>query len=950
MTEHGPDQAIKNLVDALPGIVFTCSPEPGWPMRYHSEGCRALLGLSPDELNAGDGLQMYRMMPPHDAARLVQDIDEAIAARRPYTCEYRITTASGEEKWLWEKGRGVFDDEGRVLRLEGFISDISSLKQTEAALLQSEQQLRSVLGSSPIIVFVLDCKGVFTMTEGRALSSLGLQDSEHVGSSVFDVYRDEPLVIQDVQRALRGDTFTATVVVKGTAFETRYQPLRDARGEVDGVIGVSIDVTQRRRMEEALREAEGKYRGIFENAIEGIFQTTPDGCYLTANPMLARLYGYDSPQELLDSVNDIGDQLYVEPGRRDEFKRQMEARGMVENFESPIRRRDGRIIWISENAREIRDDNGVLQGYEGTTIDITARKEAEAALRLSENRLRDIVEHSSNLFYSHTPDHVFTYVSPQSREFFDCEPEAALVDWREFTTDNAVNLEAFQICQRAIDTGKAQPVYRLEIESRLGRRLWVEVNEAPVVRDGKTVAIVGALVDVTKRTAIEQKLKHQAFHDSLTGLPNRALFMDRLGHALARSNRREPPVHSRTAILFLDLDRFKIVNDSLGHDVGDQLLKTVAERLQGSLRPGDTAARLGGDEFTVLLEDVSDVNAAIHVAERIAMELQAPLTLNGQEVFATTSIGITISGDGTDTPDDLLRDADVAMYRAKSKGRSQYEVFDPEMNARALERLNLETDLWQAVERGELRVYYQPKVRLETGTICGFEALVRWQHPRHGLVSPADFIPLAEETGVILPIGNWVLREACRQARVWQDTRPDSEPLQMAVNLSARQLSQPNLTESVALILEETGLDPHRLKLEITESVVMGDAESSIRTLRELKALGVQLAIDDFGTGYSSLSYLRRFPVDTLKIDRSFINNLGSNVEDTEIVRAIISLAQTLKLEVTAEGIETQAQATELAGLSCDWGQGYHFARPLPADAISALLESNDATAQRVPA
>jgi EAL domain-containing protein (putative c-di-GMP-specific phosphodiesterase class I) len=296
-----------------------------------------------------------------------------------------------------------------------------------------------------------------------------------------------------------------------------------------------------------------------------------------------------------------------------------------------------------------------------------------------------------------------------------------------------------------------------------------------------------------------------------------------------------------------------------------------------------------------------------------------------------------------DKPDELLRDADVAMYRAKSAGPSQYEVFDPEMNARALERLSLETDLWQAVSRGELRVHYQPKVHLSTQKIVGLEALVRWEHPVHGTISPGVFIPLAEETGLILTIGQWVLREACRQARVWQGQSEDGSGLQMSVNLSSRQLQQPNLVQEIADILKETDLDPRLLKLEITESVVMSDAESTIRALRELKSLGVQLAIDDFGTGYSSLSYLRRFPVDTLKIDRSFISNLGINIEDTEIVRAIINLAKTLGLEVTAEGVETLEQVNQLNDLSCDWGQGFYFARPMPGDAISALIENGSA-------
>ncbi len=762
---------------------------------------------------------------------------------------------------------------------------------------------------------------------------------------------------------------------------------------------------KRGRIQKALQEAEAKYRSIFEGAIEGIYQTAPDGHYLTVNPALARIYGYDSPDEVLASIDDIARQLYVEPGRRDEFVREMREHDFVEGFESLIRRRDGSEIWISENARAIRDQSGALRGYEGTTIDITERKRAEderlraeEALRESENRLRDIVEHSSNLFYSHTPDGVLTYVSPQSRAFVDCEPEEALTHWTDFVTDHPLNREGQAITQRAIETGEAQPVYRLELKGKTGRTLWVEVNEAPVVRDGKTVAMVGALLDITERTRYESELKHQAFHDALTGLPNRALFMDRVGHALARSKRREPRGDEAAnresanresanresanrearageadatechAILFLDLDRFKNVNDSLGHEVGDRLLQAVARRLQNCLRPGDTAARLGGDEFTVLIEDIHEVRGATQVAERIAQELQPPFQVGGQQVFMTASIGIALSCSWQDNPDDLLRDADVAMYRAKHQGRAQYEVFDPQMNARALERLSLETDLWQAIERGELRVHYQPKVCLSDDRVVGFEALVRWQHPRLGLVPPADFIPLAEESGIILPLGRWVLREACGQARQWQQmqnehlqsqdgtsancsisakrgaangkacARPDWSELEMSVNISARQLQQPDLVSEVAEVLRASGLEPRLLRLEITESVVMGDAESAIRTLHELSALGVQIAIDDFGTGYSSLSYLRRFPIDTLKIARSFVANIGINVEDAEIVRAIISLGRTLGLCVIAEGVETREQAEQLRALQCQRAQGYYFAKPLPAPEAGALL------------
>ena len=700
------------------------------------------------------------------------------------------------------------------------------------------------------------------------------------------------------------------------------------------IIVVARDITDHKQAEAALSEAERKFRDIFENAVEGIFQTTPDGRYLSVNPALARIYGYAGPEELISQYHSIEHQLYVDPTRRADFVRLIEAHDMVASFEAQIYQKDGTVIWISENARAVRDANGQLLHYEGFVEDITERKQAEQARRASENKLRDIIEYSSNLFYSRDTDNILTYVSPQVEQFLDCQPEAALVPWIDFFTDNPINREGWLTAQRAIETGIAQPVYELELVGRKGRKIWVEVNEAPVVRDGQTIAMVGALIDITKRHSIEQQLKHQAYHDSLTNLPNRTLFMDRLEHTLARSYRQRTDI----AVLFLDLDRFKIVNDSLGHDVGDQLLQSVTQRLCRCLRPGDTVARLGGDEFTILMEDVEDVKDVIYVAERIAEELHSPFNLQGHRIFVTTSIGIAVGHAPESTPDTLIRDADVAMYRAKRKGPSRYEVYDPEMNARALERLTLENDLWQAVRRDELRVHYQPKVRLSNQELVGFEALVRWQHPVQGLIMPGDFIPLAEDTGMILGIGQWVLHEACRQAKVWQ-TRFSDKPLQMSVNLSARQLQQAGLVREIAEVLEETGLYPSCLKLEITESVVMEDAEATIRTLRDLKRLGVRLAIDDFGTGYSSLSYLRRFPVDNLKVDRAFVSNIGINTEDTEIVRAIITLAQALGLTVTAEGVETAEQASQLTALGCDWAQGYYFSKPVPADSVMTLLE-----------
>lgn len=773
---------------------------------------------------------------------------------------------------------------------------------------------------------ILQCAG--------ALNKLYLHPSEFLGRRMQDVLPPDAAKLFDgaikaVRRLHQPVTIEYQLPIKDSlcSFEACVAML-----DKEELLVVTRDITEARHNEEALREAEAKYRSIFENAIEGIFQSTPEGTYLTVNPALAKTYGYASPEELQGRVNDIQHQLYVEPGRREEFQQLIERDGEVANFESQIRRKDGSVIWISENARVVCDDSGELCSYEGTTIDITARKEAEEALRRSETRLRDIIEHSSNMFFVRTPEGVFTYVSPQSQQFLDCSPAEALCNWTEFFTDNPINQEGQAIIDYEVETGEPHGAYELELMGRTGRKIWVEVHEEPIVRKGKTSHIVGALVDITQRRDIENQLKHQAFHDALTGLPNRALFMDRLAHALETRRRRK----TKLAVLFLDLDRFKNVNDSLGHDIGDQLLKEAASRLHECLRVGDTVARLGGDEFTILMEDIQSEGDAIMIAERVAETLREPFTVQEHELFVTTSVGIAISHALNDTPDDLLRDADVAMYRAKHKGRAQFEVFDPDMNARALERLTIETDLWQAINREEMRVFYQPKFEIKTEKIVGFEALVRWQHPRFGMISPAEFIPLAEETGLILQIGRWVLVQALKQGHRWQEQTGD--PLEMSVNLSARQLTQPNIILEIADALEETKFPPEKLILEITESVVMADPEAAIRTLRELRALGVKIAIDDFGTGYSSLAYLKRFPVDILKIDRDFIQKLGVAEADFAIVRAIITLARALNLSVTAEGIETSAHLINLKNLECDRGQGYFFSRPLHTDAAGELL------------
>jgi diguanylate cyclase (GGDEF)-like protein/PAS domain S-box-containing protein len=481
---------------------------------------------------------------------------------------------------------------------------------------------------------------------------------------------------------------------------------------------------------------------------------------------------------------------------------------------------------------------------------------------------------------------------------------------------------------------------------RDGTTTWALWNVARVIdRESGEVRLISQAQDVTERKVSEERLIHNAFHDALTGLPNRALLMDHVKLTIARSKRRADHLF---AVLFLDLDRFKVINDSLGHLVGDQLLVGIARRLEQCLREGDTVARVGGDEFTILLEDIGSEDEAVEVAERIQRELSAPFNLEGHEVFTTASIGIALSTIGYDGPEDILRDADTAMYRAKSLGKARHEVFDKAMHAIAVNLLQMETDLRKALERRELYMLYQPIVSLDDFRLCGFEALVRWQHPERGLISPMDFIPVAEDTGQIIPIGEFALHEACRQMRRWQKLFPSDTPLFISVNLSGKQFNQPNLIEMVRSTLAKTRLEPRSLKLEITESVVMENIETATEMLRELREIGVQLAIDDFGTGYSSLSYLHRFPIDTLKIDRSFVTRMVDNSENIEIVRTIVMLAQNLGMDVVAEGVETKDQLALLRKLGCENGQGYYFSRPSTAVDAEKILGDTFARPQTV--
>ncbi len=469
-----------------------------------------------------------------------------------------------------------------------------------------------------------------------------------------------------------------------------------------------------------------------------------------------------------------------------------------------------------------------------------------------------------------------------------------------------------------------------------GRLVDVSILGTPVLGPMGQMAVYGIYRDISERKAAEEQLLHLAIRDELTGLANRALFRDLVARSIGRGKRREDYAY---AVMVLDIDRFKLVNESLGHSIGDQLVTAIARRLERCVRPGDTVARLGGDEYAVFLDDIRDVGDALRVAERIQNELKQPFVLGAQEVYASASIGIALSVAGYDRPEDFLRDADLAMYKAKEQGGARHEVFQAAMHAHTVALLQLETDLRHALERDEFVLHYQPIVSLVSGRVVGFEALARWRHPLRGLVQPAEFIPVAEDTGLIVPLGLWVLRDACRQIKIWQAQGVAGDvPLSISVNLSGKQLRQPDLVEQIARILKETAIDPRTLRLEITESVIVENAESAVTMLARLRALNVQLHMDDFGTGYSSLSYLHRFQIDTLKIDRSFVSNMGQRGENSEIVRTIVTLARNLGIDVIAEGVETEEQLALLRAIGCEQVQGFFFSEPVTAEAAVALI------------
>ena len=579
-----------------------------------------------------------------------------------------------------------------------------------------------------------------------------------------------------------------------------------------------------------------------------------------------------------------------------------------------------------------------LKNIEATKLQAEKAERHVDALRESEERFRSAFAHAAGMGLVAT-DGRWIQVNKSLCEMLGySEAELLKGNFQRYTHPDDLVLILEQLQKLREGT-----IRSLQLEQRYfhkkGQLRWVLLSVTTVNNaQNHSGDLIFQMQDISDRKQAEKKLVHDAFHDALTGLPNRMFFMDQLKQSLQRANQTQGLPF---AVLFLDFDRFKIINDSLGHMVGDQLLIAIANKLKASVRPRDTVARLGGDEFTILLDSLKDPDDAIDMARRLLSNLSEQFKLPGRDVFITASIGVALSTGGYEHAEDVLRDADTAMYRAKSLGRARYEIFDKGMNAPTTDLPQIETDLWRALERDELTLDYQPIVSLRTGRIVGFEALLRWLHPSRGMVSPLEFISVAEETGLIIPIGQWVLNQACRQTREWQKLYPQTPPLQVSVNLSPKQFMQRDLIDQISLALDSGGLSPASLKVEITEGMVMQNVESTMQMLGQLQALGIAISLDDFGTGYSSLSYLHRFPISTLKIDQSFVSSMSNNQESLEIVRTILGLARNLKMEVIAEGVETLEQARELKAMNCEYGQGFYFSRALNAEGAVGLLSSD---------
>jgi PAS domain S-box-containing protein len=839
--------------------------------------------------------------------------------------------------------------------VDNISQEITDRKQAETALRNSEQKLKNIIEHSNEIFYIHDTKHKLLFISPQCLQILGYPPDEML-TEWTNLVTEDPINsvgIELTERALKTGRRQKPYLLelyrkdlKKVWLEIDESPLKNNEGEVIAMVGAARDVTERKQAEEELRASEARFKDISYSMADWIWEVDEKGVYTYCSDKVLHLLGY-TPGEMVGKTP--FDFMPPKEAERIKpiFQKIVENREPIKDLENWNIRKDGTRILLRTNGMPILDEKRELKGYRGVDKDITERRKSEEALKESEERFRAISYTAADAILLMDSEGKISYWNPAAEKIFGYTTDEALgKNLHLFLSPPRYHEDFRKGFEKFKKTGKGPAVGNtLEFSAikKDGTEFPIEVSTSAIQINGKWCS-VGIVRDISDRKRSEEQITHIAYHDMITDLPNRHFLKDRLQQALASAKQ-----HNRmVAILFLDLDNFKRINDTFGHDVGDTLLKGVADRLSKYVRKcdfiarvgqndSDTVARLGGDEFTLLLTEVNNMQSASKVAQRILDLFNHPFIVADSEMFITTSIGIALYPNDGEDVDTLLKNADRAMYHAKDQGRNNFQFYTESMNVVTLERIALENGLRRALDRKELQVYYQPQLDIVSGKIIGAEALLRWLHPEKGLLSPATFIPIAEETGLIVPIGEWVLQKACEQNKAWQDA--GFAPIYVTVNISSAQFKQKTFLETVARILQKTRLDPKCLELELTESILIESTDMAIITLNDLKNMGIRLSIDDFGTGYSSLSYLKKFPIDILKIDRSFVRNVSTDADDRAIINAIIAMAHTLNLKVIAEGVENEQQLAFLHEHGSDGIQGYLFSPPIPSDLLTQYMK-----------
>ncbi len=939
------DQAIATVSE---GILITEIHPTDNKIIYANAGFEQMTGYKFDEIC---GLNCRFLQGKDTNPATVAEMRNAVKEKKFCAVEILNYRKDGTSFWNALSISPVKDDSGKVTHFVGVQKDITARKESEQKLQASEKRYRFLAESVPQQVWTALPDGRINYGNYRTIEYFG----QKTHTELFDMQWTKILHPEDIaQTAERW----ARALKTGAHYETEFRlrrsdgeyrwhlaqakPMFDDSGAIIKWFGTNTDIHDRKMAEKAARET-AEYRNLFQNANDAILILDLETeIIVNANDKACEMYGYEHQDLIGKSVKEMSQDIV----KGENYLQELSVNKTRQLFETVQFRADGTPInlLISSSVVEYQSRQVVLS----INRDITDQKKAQEALRESQQMLQLVMDTIPQAIFWKDRKLKYLGCNRYMANLMKLNEPTEIVGKNDYDFNNKKE-EAdsyLQYDRRVIKTGI--PQYNI-IETHTapdGSVSWLDTNRVPLCdAQNNIIGMLGTFQDITQRKRAEKQLTHNALHDSLTDLPNRALFIEHLHHTIKIKKRRFAATY---AVLFLDFDHFKVINDSLGHMEGDKLLIQIAQRLKLCLRSGDIVARLGGDEFTILLDDLEDIAEALQIAERILDNLNSPFNLGGREIFISASIGIAMNDAEYTKPEEILRDADIAMYRAKAGGRARLEIFNQTMREQANTRLQLESEMRRAVKDEEFSVFYQPIIDLQNDKIVGFESLARWIHPTRGIVSPDEFIPLAEETGLIVPLGEWILRESCRQLRIWQSENPANADLSISVNLSCKQFLQPDLVECVSDILRETGLKAKYLRLEITESHLMEDSAAAILIMENLRSLGIKISIDDFGTGYSSLSYIHRLPINYLKIDRSFVSRMQLGSENGEIVRTIILLAKNLNIKVVAEGIETNEQAEFLKKLNCDLGQGYLYSKPVEAEQAELLFENTFQASNKV--